>query len=426
VFRPYRVILARPGALVFSATGLLARLPMSMAGIGIVLLVVSKYDSYALAGRVSAAYVLTQAICSPRLARYVDRYGQARVMRPAIAVSTLALAALAVAASFELPVAWLYAAAVVTGATMGSFGSLVRARWSHAVAAPRELHTAYSLESALDEVVFVVGPVLATTLAASVDPVVALAVAVVSMTVGGYWFLSLRATQPPSVARPDGAPRTRSVMRSGGMIVLAFVFAAMGSIFGASDVSTVAFSREHGHPELAGVVLAVFALGSMISGLIYGARHWAAPLWRRFALGTVALALGVSLFVFVSSMQVLAAVMFVTGFAIAPTIINGNSLVRSFVPHARLTEGLALVGTMLGVGVSFGSSIAGVVIDAHGSRGGYLVVVGAALAVVGATAAALRTLRSGTTELTFEDAPTTAPRPTEPSEAELADAEPVA
>jgi MFS family permease len=406
VFRPYRVILTRPGALLFSATGLLARLPMSMVGIGIVLLVVSRYDSYALAGRVSAAYVLTQALCSPRLARLVDRHGQARVMRPAIAVTTLGLAGLGVAASMELPVGWLYAAAIVTGASMGSFGALVRARWSHILVAPRELHTAYSLESALDEVVFVVGPVLTTTLAAGVSPVAALIVAVAGMIVGGYWFLSLRDTQPAAVARPADAPRTRSVMRSGGMIVLAFVFAAMGAIFGASDVSTVAFAGEHGHAELAGVVLAVFALGSMIAGLLYGARHWVTPLWRRFALGTVALALGASLFVLVSSMTVLAAVMFVAGFAIAPTIINGNSLVRHFVPQERLTEGLALVGTMLGVGVSFGASVAGLAIDAHGSRGGYLVVVAAALAVVGATVAALRTLRSGTTELTFVDTPT--------------------
>jgi MFS family permease len=409
VFRPYRTLLARPGALAFSASGLLARLPMSMAGIGIVLVVVARYDSYALAGRVSAAYVLTQALCSPRLARLVDRHGQARVMRPAIAVTSLGIAALAVTATLQLPVGWLYVAAVVTGATMGSFGSLVRTRWSHVVHTPRELHTAYSLESALDELVFVVGPILATTLAASVSPVAALVVSVAGLVVGGYWFLGLHDTQPPHVTRPAGAARTRSVMRSGGMVVLAFVFAAVGAIFGATDVATVAFAGEHGHPELAGVVLAVFALGSMIAGLLYGARHWTAPLWRRFVLGTVALALGSSLFVLVTSMAMLAGVMFVAGFAIAPTIINGNSLVRSFVPRERLTEGLALVGTMLGVGVSFGASIAGLAIDANGSRGGYLVVVVAALAVLGATAAALGTLRSATSELMFVDEPVTVP-----------------
>ena len=80
---PYRDILTRPGALAFSASGVLARLPMSMVGIGIVLMVSALYGSYGLAGRVSAVYVIAQALCSPQLARFVDRYGQARVMRPA-------------------------------------------------------------------------------------------------------------------------------------------------------------------------------------------------------------------------------------------------------------------------------------------------------------------------------------------------------
>lgn len=399
VLRPYRDILSRPGALAFSASGLLARLPMSMAGIGIVLLVEALYDSYALAGRVSAVYVLTQALCSPRLARLVDGHGQARVMRPAIAVASVGLVGLTVAAAVHAPTPWLYATAIVAGATIGSFGAFVRARWNHLVRSPRELHSAYSLESAADELVFIVGPVLATTLAAGVTPTAALVVAVAGMLVGGYWFLGLRASEPPPNPPVVGAPRTRSVLRSGGMVVLAIVFVGMGTVFGATDVSTVAFAEEHGRPDLAGVVLAVFAAGSLISGLLYGARHWVMPLWKRFALGMVALGIGASLFVLVTSMTVLAVVMFVAGFAIAPTIINGNGLVQHFVARERITEGLTIVGTTLGVGVSAGASLAGLAIDASGSHGGFLVVVGGAGLMVLATAVSLRTLRAGTADL---------------------------
>ena len=405
VFRPYRDILSRPGALAFSASGVLARLPMSMAGIGIILVVEQLYGSYGLAGRVSATYVLTQAVCSPQLARLVDRHGQDRVMRPAVMIASGGLLALVVSAATHAPAILLYVGAVVTGATIGSFGALVRARWSHVLRDPRELHTAYSLESALDEFVFIVGPVLATTLAAGVAPTAALIVPIAGMLVGGYLFLTLRSTQPPPTPRVAGAPRGRSVMRSGGMVVLAVVFIAVGAIFGATDVSTVAFAEEHERPATAGVVLAIFALGSMISGLLYGARHWFSPLWRRFAIGAVALALGASLFVLVTSMPVLAVVMFVAGFAIAPTIINGNALVQHLVPRARLTEGLTWVGTSLGIGVSAGASLAGVRIDAQGSHGGFLVVVGAAALAVPAAVASLRTLRAGTERLGHVDKP---------------------
>ncbi len=422
MLRPYRDILTKPGALAFSLTGVLARLPISMVGIGIVLMLSAMYDSYSLAGRVSAAYVIASALCGPQLARFVDRYGQARIMRPATAVALVGLISLIVVATLGADTAWLYVTAVVAGAPGGSFGSLVRTRWSFVLSDPRQLHTAYSLESALDEVVFVVGPVLATVLATSVSPSAGLIVPIIALVVGGYLFLSLRATEPQaSVRAPDatagpggpggaggaGGPapagrlarassllRTRSVMRTPGMPVLAAVFVVMGAIFGATDVATVAFAQEHGSKAAAGFVLAAFAAGSMISGLGYGARHWVMPLPRRFAIGVVALAVGVSLFFLATSIPALALVMFVTGFAIAPSLINGNGLVQHCVPASRLTEGLTWVGTALGVGVSFGSSIAGVMIDRAGSHGGFTVVAVAAGFAVVATLAALGTLRA--------------------------------
>lgn len=392
---PYKDVLSRPGALAFSASGVVARLPMSMVGIGIVLMLSTLYGSYGLAGRVSAVYVIAQALCSPQLARLVDRFGQARVMRPAIAVSSVGLVGLVAAALAHAHPAWLYGTALVTGAAIGSFGSLARARWFHVLDDPQQVHTAYSLESALDELVFIVGPVLATLLATGVSPVAGLVVPLVAMIAGGFWFLSLRATEPP--AHPEHAEHARgSVLASGGMRVLVVVFVAVGAIFGATDVATVAFAEEQGNKGLAGVVLAVFALGSMVSGLAYGARRWSSPLWRRFTLGTVALALGVSLFVLVQTMVVLALVMFVVGFAIAPLLINGNNLVQHFVARTRLTEGLTWVGTSLGIGVSFGSSFAGAAIDRDGSHGGFLVVVASAGLALIATLASVRTLRSGT------------------------------
>ena len=156
MLQPYREVLARPGATAFSAAGVLARLPMSMVGIGIVLMVSDIYGSYGLAGRIAAVYVIVHSLCSPVLARLVDRHGQARVMRPAIACTVVALAALVAIASVHGPTGPLYAAATLAGASIGSVGALVRARWSHVLKDPRHIHTAYSLESALVDLVFFV------------------------------------------------------------------------------------------------------------------------------------------------------------------------------------------------------------------------------------------------------------------------------
>lgn len=394
MLQTYRDVLARPGALAFSSAGVLARLPISMVGIGIVLMVQALYDSYGLAGRVSATVVIAQAACSPQLARLVDRHGQARVMRPALVVSATSLTALLVAASLRAPSAWLYVLAAVAGATSGSFGSLVRARWNHVLGDdPRRIHTAYSLESAFDELVFVVGPVAATLLATSVAPGAGLVVPVVALVVGGLAFLAQRRTEPPPAPRHE--PRARgTVLRLPGVAVIIAVFVAIGAIFGATDVATVAFAEESGRKELAGVILAVFALGSLISGLLYGARHWLSPLHLRFTVGVVALALGVCVFFLAQTLWVLAGAMFVAGFAIAPSIVNGNALVAALVPPGRLTEGLTWVGTGLSIGVSVGSSVAGTRIDAGGSHAGFLVVVASGAAALLAALVALPSMHA--------------------------------
>lgn len=392
MLQPYRGVLTRPGTLAFSAAALVARLPISMIGIGIVLAVSSLYGSYGLAGRVSAVYLVAQAVCAPLLGRWVDRRGQARAMRPTLVVFAASLVALVLAARAHAPALVLDVAAAFTGATLVPFGSLVRARWSHALGDDAHaMHTAYSLESALDEVVFVIGPVAATLLATSVSPTAGLVVPLFAAVAGGVWFLAQRATEPP--AAEPGAPRVRgSVMRNPGMIVLAVVFVAMGAIFGATDVSTVAFADEAGHKGLAGPLLAVFAAGSLVAGLAYGSRQWHRPLHQRFAVGMAGLAVGSSLLVLAQTMWMLVPIMFVAGLTIAPTLINGNGLVQQLVPAERLTEGLTWVTTALGVGVSVGSSIAGQRIDADGAHGGYLVVVAAAAFALVATVAAYRTL----------------------------------
>ncbi|MFC8599453.1 MULTISPECIES: MFS transporter [unclassified Isoptericola] len=387
---PYLDVLRVPGAARFSAAGVIARLPMSMVGISTVLMVQTLYGSYAMAGRVSAVLVVAQAIVSPQIARVVDRRGQARVMTPLLVATTVGLLGLVAAALSGAPEWVLWALAAVGGASQGSYGSLVRARWSRALDDPRRLHTAYSLEAALDELVFIVGPVVATTLATTVAPAGGLLVAAIVGGGGAAWFLSQRSTEPPSgrvavpadgehlgtVAHPDVvALDHRSAIRMAGMPVLAVVFVAMGVMFGSSDVATVAFAEEQGVKGMAGLVLACFALGSMISGLAYGARHWVSPLSTRFAIGACAIAVGVSMFFFVHHIAVLAVVMFVTGFAIAPTLVNGNALVQALVAPHQLTEGLTWVGTSLGVGVSLGSWLAGVAIDAADSHAGFVVTM---------------------------------------------------
>lgn len=378
VFKPYLTVLSHRGAKAFSAAGVLARLPMSMVPLCIVLLVEHYYGGFGLAGRVAAVYTVCQAICSPQLAKLVDAHGQAKVMRPALALAMISLAAFVVATTSQALSALLYLTAGLTGCGVGSMGAMVRARWSTIVSDPRQLHTAFSLESTLDEVVFVVGPVLATTLATLINPAAGLIVALVATGGGGWWFLSQRATEPKSSGRSirDGGP---SVLRHGPVVVVAIIFIGVGIIFGAIDVATVAYAKDQGSPGLAGPILATLAGGSLVAGFLYGARTFTMPAWKRFVIGCVALSLSVCVLFLVYSLATLTLVMFLAGLTIAPTLISGNAVVHDTVSADRLTEGLTWVGTAIGVGFAIGSSVAGYAVDRFGAHESYAVVIAAGL-----------------------------------------------
>ena len=203
----YRRALAVPGALNFSLAALLARLPISMMGIGIVLLVTEQTGSYTLAGRLSAVVRGGQRCGALPVARLVDSLGQRTVLLPAGLVSATAMAAMVAAVTEGWSMALAYACAALAGLTLPNAGAAVRARWAHAVKDRPTLDTAFAWEAVADEIVFILGPTIVTFLAAWFDPVAALATAGTALVVGTVWLVSQRATEPPAPLPHDDAER---------------------------------------------------------------------------------------------------------------------------------------------------------------------------------------------------------------------------
>lgn len=377
MFRPYRELLGRPGAAAFSAAGFVARMPISMLGIGIVLMVSATSGSYGLAGAVAACYLLVQSLAAPQLARLVDRLGQARVLRPALSAHVGGLCGLVALALAGAPAWTLFVAASVMGAAMVGVGLLVRARWAAQLSGTSQLHTAYALESVADETVFVLGPVLVTLLATRVAPAVGL-LAVAALAITGTLALAhLRSTEPaPSGAAHRGGG---AVLHSGGMRVLFSTFTALGGVFGSTEVIAVAFTAERGEAGAAGLVLAAFAAGSMLAGLGYGAVRWRLPAATRLLASVLFLTIAVVPFALATSVPTLAVAMAVAGVGISPTVVTGFGMAETLVPTARLTEGLTWLTTGLGFGAAGGAWAAGAAIDAYGGHRAFWVTVGFAL-----------------------------------------------
>jgi predicted MFS family arabinose efflux permease len=370
---PYREVLQAPGVLAFSLSGVIARLPLSMFGLAIVFAVEAATDSYGQAGFVAGAALIGQAAGAPIQARFADRWGQLRMLAPVLALHAIALTVLIVVIDRGADGIVLVIIAVLAGATFPQIGALVRARWARLHARTPRLQTAYALESVFDEVVFVTGPPLVTVLATSVNPNAGLVLNLVLTVVGGAVFAAQRSTDPGPRTRSTSSADMRLPMVTLAWVVAAFAF--MGGIFGSMEVVTVAFTDEAGSPGAAGLILATFAAGSLIAGVIAGSLHWKRPLRQRFTVGQAFLALAMVPLPFISPLALLAVAAFVAGFAISPTLISGFSLVEAEVPAGRLTEGLSWASTALAAGVALGAAVAGPVIDDSGASVAFWVAV---------------------------------------------------
>ncbi len=386
---PYIEIFRIPRAWRFQVAGVIGRMPMAMAGLGIVLLISASTGRYDVAGSVSASGSLGMAACTPLFGRLVDRYGQARVIVPMAAVFACGVLGLVAAVQLRAPTWAFFPPGIVAGSTMPAIGPMSRARWSALLAGSPQLHTAFSLESVADELCFVVGPALVTLLATTVHPAAGICAAAILCVTGTLWFAAQRDTQPaispfPSHVpdspspdterfRPRAAPARRSFLASPALSVLVPVYVFLGAMFVTIDLSTVAFAAHFGHKALSGLLLGTYALGSAVGGLWYGTRTFRSPASRRLAVTLALTVAGVCTFWAMPSLQLLAVVIFACGMTIAPSLIAGYSLLEATVRPGRITEGMAWLGTGLYVGVAAGSTAAGFILDAFGPRYGYVV-----------------------------------------------------
>lgn len=376
---PYAEIFAIPRAWQFSVAGIIGRMPMSMYGLGTVLLISAGTNRYGLAGSVSAAGALGGAVVAPQLGRQVDRLGQHRVLIPVCVIFVLSVTGLVAAVTLRAPDWTLFLCGVTGGATMPQTGPMARARWSVLLAGSTRLHAAFSVESVADELCFVIGPAAVTVLATQVHPAAGVAVAALCALVGSLWFASQRSTEPPvvvitrsSAKRARLAPASRRFrLAAPGLAVLVPAYLFIGAMFVAIDLSTVAFATRAGHKPLAGLILGCYALGSATGGLWYGSRTWRTPAWRRLAITLTLTVSGVCTFWALPNLLVLVPVIYFCGLTIAPTLIAGYSLLESTALPGRATEAMSWVSTGISVGVACGATAAGFILDAFGPRWGY-------------------------------------------------------
>jgi len=391
VLTKYKNILILPGAIQFSLAGLIARFPISMYGLGSVLLVQSRTGSYFKAGVISAAFAIAAAIGGPITSRFADRLGQNRIIpvQLSVHVSFLLVTIFLIVQNFNIYLVLF--TAIISGALVPTVGPYVRARWKKSVKNSQQQNTAFAMESVLDEIIFIFGPPLVTILCVAVYDASGLLIAALLVTLGGIWLASQKNTQPEIHKSHDS--KGKSAILYPGVFSVFLVYILLGAVFGAAEVIAVAFSREKETPELAGALIAAWSLGSLVAGIAMGAIHFKNKLSHRFLITSFIFAVSLLPLPFISTMPSLFITLLISGLAISPVLISGYTLIGQLVPQNRLTEGFAWANTGAGLGIAVAAAISGWVLDNEGAQTAFWVVTLAGLLCFVITVTTFKDLR---------------------------------
>ena len=371
MFNSYREIFSAPGTKGFSLAGFIARMPISMMGIGIVTMLSQVSGDYWLAGAVAATFTLSSALLAPHISRMADQLGQSRILLPTTGISVFFTILLLLCTKYEAPYWTLFLSALCAGC-MPNMSAMVRARWTKLYRGSHKLHTAFSFESVVDEICFIIGPVLSVSLSVMFFPEAAPLLSSVFLQ-SGYAYLLCKSTEPP--VHPRDITNNGTVFKIGSLRVLVFTLIAIGTIFGTIDVVSVAFAEQQGNTVAASFVLSVYAIGSCLAGLIFGTLKLNTPPYNQFLIAVTLSMITMLPLVFVNSITWLVVIVFFAGLSVAPTMIITMGLVEKIVPESKITEGMTWAITGLGIGVSLGSAIAGLVIDNFGAHVGFNVAI---------------------------------------------------
>jgi MFS family permease len=380
VIRRFVVLLTRSGVGSSAWWSVVARLPVYLMTLAIVLVVRERGGSYVWAGLVSALYTVGIAIVGPVIARWADRAGRRPVLLTTGLVFPLAVAGLV----------WLgrpgdvtqLVFALLAGAVLPPANSCIRSVWARLPLSPELRQTAYLWEALLTEVLLISAPVMLAVLMLTGSASRALSAVVVLGGVGAWGLAFSRTPESPGGASSSGTRNAApAVLWNPSFRTLTGIMVAAEVPIGLTGIAIPAFVEQHGTPSHTGFIYACWGIGSALGAMLLGKASSATAAHRRFPRFLLAFAVGIGIPVLAWSDPALAVALAVGGTPLALISAGEMSLVSELADQRLLTEAFTWASTATVIGEAVGQQLGGILVESVGPRGVFLVALGFAAAV---------------------------------------------
>lgn len=380
------------GGLPFLVAAIIGRMPAAIVQLGLLMYVSGVGLGLELGGLTVAAVGVGTALGATIIGRFVDAIGPLPVVLGATIWQACALYVIhlitpgLVHGTISHWVLLLVAAAC--GFANPQVGPIVRSHWSHLSRQrnePRLVRKALGYEGAMDEMSFIVGPILASLLVALLGPTRAILTLIGIIVVGQGIFIAYLFFDRQQWRHPSAGPRQASSTSIPFGVLLApmLVLLGVGISFGATQTALTAVHAAHGTPHLTGIIYGSVGIGSAMSSLLSPRIPARVTTGTRLLFGAFGVLFGGVAFSFLPGLAWSLVVAVLAGVGIGVVLVTGFARAEEVAPSSRIASVMTMLAMCLTLGVSIGAAIAGQLTDDL-SRGFWPVIGAGLLAMVGA------------------------------------------
>ncbi|MBB5959014.1 MFS family permease [Saccharothrix tamanrassetensis] len=389
----YRTALTTPGMRGPVIASLLARLPIAMVGLSLLLYVQLETGSFARASLVSAVSLVGVAVGSIVQGRLMDRLGPTRPLIGAVSLFAVFVTLAVIAVETQAPLLVLVPVAFAVGFNEPMVGSASRALWARMLPPGSARLAGYAYEAISMEVFFILGPGLAGLLVAAPWAGTGVVIGAGSMIVGALWFAltpTVRGVQPEQIHRS-----MLGALASPGMRTVALAALGFGVTIGFIEVAVPAAADNAGHVGLGGLLLSLWSVSSVLFGVLYAMRPFPKAMHLRLPVLLGGFALLSLLLAIPTTLIGLGAALLVVGTLITPQATSHSAAIEQVAPAGTATEAFGWVVTALTIGLALGQFLSGQLVEAYGTSSAFVAAAVAGLAIAALVWVFRRTVAAG-------------------------------